>query len=117
MKIKKGDTIIVTSGKDKGRSGRVEKVYPQTDVVVVPGLNEYKKHRKPTAAGQGQDRPGEIVILSRPLKTGNIAVVCPKCKLPTRVGYRMDGDKKIRICRKCSNDLDATVVIKAKAKK
>ncbi len=111
MKLKKGDNIIVTVGKDRGRTGRIERVYPETDLVLVPGLNEYKRHRKP----QGQDRPGEIATISRPLAVSKVAIVCPKCKLPTRIGYRLDGAKKIRICRKCDNDLD-TQVIKAKVK-
>lgn len=106
---------MVTAGKDRGRSGKIEKVFPENNTIVVPGINEYKKHRKP----QGQDRPGEIVTLLRPMDVSKVAVVCPKCKLVTRVGYRMDGDKKIRICRKCNNDLDsvAAVVKAAKAKK
>jgi large subunit ribosomal protein L24 len=110
MKLKKGDTILITAGRDKGRSGQVERIYPETELVLVPGMNQYKKHRKP----QGQDRPGEIVTLSRPLSMGSLALMCPKCKLPTRVGYRLDGDKKIRICRKCKNDIDSAVVKKGK---
>jgi large subunit ribosomal protein L24 len=102
MKFHKGDTILVTAGKDKGRQGQVERIFRDADLLLIPGVNQYKKHRKPT----GEDRPGEIVTLSRPLPTGNIALVCPKCKLPTRIGYRLDGDKKIRICRKCKNDID-----------
>lgn len=107
---------MIISGKDKGRSGRVEKVFPQTNTIVVPGINEYKKHRKPVSAAAGQERPGEIVTLVRPLAASKVAVVCPKCKLITRVGYRMDGDKKVRICRKCDNDLDEIKVQSAKIK-
>lgn len=107
---------MVTAGKDRGRSGRVEKVFPQTETVVVPGINEYKKHRKPVSAAAGQERPGEIVTLVRPIAISKIAVVCPKCKLVTRVGYRMDGDKKVRICRKCDNDLDQVIDQKSKIK-
>lgn len=114
MKIKKGDNIIVTVGKDRGRNGRVERIFPEQELVLVPGLNEYKRHRKP----QGQDRPGEIAIISRPLASSKVAIVCPRCKQPTRVGYRLDGAKKIRICRKCDNDLDVKITKpKAKIKK
>ncbi len=102
MKFHKGDTILVTAGKDKGRQGQIERIFRDTDLLLVPGVNQFKRHRKPT----GEDRPGEIVTLSRPMPTGNIALVCPKCKLPTRIGFRLDGDKKIRICRKCKNDID-----------
>jgi large subunit ribosomal protein L24 len=109
MKLRKGDQIIVTAGKDRGRTGQVEQVFPLEMRVLVPGVNQYKKHRKP----QGENRPGEIVTLSRPLNMGNIAMICPKCKLPTRIGIRLDGDKKIRICRKCKNDLDSGVKVSA----
>ncbi len=110
---------MITAGKDRGRSGRVEKVLPQKDMVVIPGINEYKKHRKP----MGQDRPGEIVTLVRPISASKVSIVCQKCKLVTRVGYRLEADKKIRVCRKCGNDLDSVVAVaketkvKAKAKK
>lgn len=112
MKLKKGDQIIVTAGKDNGRTGQVERVFPAENLVLIPGLNQYKKHRNP----QGENRPGEIVTLSRPFDMGNIALVCPKCKLPTRVGYRLDGDKKIRICRKCKNDVEQVKTQSSKVK-
>jgi len=101
MKLKKGDTIRVTTGKDRGREGQVERVFVTEESVLVPGLNQYKKHRK----AQGEGRPGEIVTLSRPLPMAKIAIICPKCKQPSRVGYRIEGDKKIRVCRKCNADL------------
>lgn len=99
MKIKKGDLVKVTAGKDKGREGKVERVW--IDKILVPGVNQYKKHVKP----QGEGRPGEIVTLSRPLPVGNVALVCPKCKQQTRVGYKFINDKKVRICRKCKNEI------------
>lgn len=101
MKIKKGDLIRVTAGRDRGREAKVEKVYPADSLVLVPGVNQYKKHVKP----QGEGRPGEVVTLSRPLSLGKVALVCPKCKQITRVGYRFDKDKKVRVCRKCDQDI------------
>ncbi|MEK7101413.1 MAG: 50S ribosomal protein L24 [Patescibacteria group bacterium] len=105
MKLKKGDTIIVTVGKDRGKSGQVEKVFLAQGTVLIPGINQYKKHVKK----QSEQRPGEIVTLSRPLPVGNVALVCPKCKQPTRVGYQVLEDKKlvkkIRICRKCDQPI------------
>ena len=105
MKLKKGDTIIVTVGKDKGKSGKIEKVFLTQETVLVPGVNQYKKHVKK----QSEQRPGEIVTLSRPLRIGNVALICPKCKQPTRVGYQILEDKKlvrkIRICRKCDQPI------------
>jgi large subunit ribosomal protein L24 len=97
MKLKKGDTIIVTTGKDRGRQAKIERVFLGEGKVLVPGLNQYKKHNKP----QGENKPGEIVTLSRPYVTAKVALVCPKCKQQTRVGYKMLNDKKVRVCRKC----------------
>lgn len=99
MKIKKGDLIRVTAGKDRGREGKVERAWP--DKILVPGVNQYKKHVKP----QGEGKPGEIVTLARPLPVGNVALVCPKCKQQTRVGYKFINDKKVRVCRKCKNEI------------
>lgn len=97
MKLRKGDTIIVTTGKDRGRQAKVEKVFLSEGKVLIPELNQYKKHRK----SQGEGKPGEIVTLSRPFDVSKVALVCPKCKQQTRVGYRMLDDKKVRVCRKC----------------
>lgn len=101
MKIKKGDTVVMLAGKDRGREAKVEKVLVKENRLLLPGLNQYKKHRKPM---QGQ--PGEIVTLSRPVTVAKVALVCPKCKKPTRVGYEVTGDKKLRICRKCKAKID-----------
>jgi len=102
MKLHKGDTILVTAGKDRGKQGKIEKVWPKEDVVLVPNINTYKKHRK----SQGEGKPGEILVISRPMNAAKVAIVCPKCKLQTRVGYRTDGALKIRVCRKCKGDID-----------
>lgn len=96
MKLHKGDTVLVTAGKSRGRQEKIEKVFPKKGEVLVPGVNQYKKHVKP----QG-DRPGDIVTLSRPLNISKVALICPACKLPTRVGFKVEGDKKVRVCRKC----------------
>lgn len=101
MKIRKGDTIQVLSGKDRGRQGKVERIFLKEGLVLVPGLNQYKKHRKP----QGEGKPGEILTLDRPLSVAKVALICTKCKQPTRVGYRFSGEKKVRVCRKCDADI------------
>ncbi len=111
VKIKKGDLVQVLVGKDRGRQGRVEKVFPKDGTILVPGLNQYKKHRK----SQGENRPGEIVTLDRPVAVAKVALVCPKCKQPTRVGYRVQGAVKIRICRKCDMPIDEVKTKKPKA--
>lgn len=97
MKIRKGDKVKATRGKDRGKVGEVVKVWPRTGKVLVSGINMYKRHLKPRGEGQ----KGEIKELSRPLPAGNVGLVCPKCQLVTRIGYQMDESKKVRICRKC----------------
>lgn len=99
MRLKVGDTVKVTAGKDKGKTGKIERVFPALGRVVVAGVNLYKKHVKAR-----QNKPGEIVQAARPLPAGNVALVCPKCNQPTRVGYDVGKDgKKVRICRKCKS--------------
>lgn len=102
MKIQKGDQVLITAGKDKGRTGTVEKVLPKIGSVLIPGVNVYKKHRK-GFAGQ----KGSIVELSRPLTLGSVAIICSSCKKQTRVGYQILADgEKVRICKKCKRRLD-----------
>lgn len=110
-KIKKGDQVQIMTGRDNGRQGAVTRVFPALAKVTIAGLNQYKKHRKP----QG-DRPGEIITLDRPIDIAKVALVCPKCKTPTRVGFLISGKIKSRICRKCKNLIDAPKVTKAKKK-
>lgn len=93
--------MIVTRGKDRGRRGKIEKVFPRTGKVLLPGINIYKKHVKP----RGEKQPGGIVEIAKPLPVSNVALVCPKCGQPTRVGWQLSGragaQEKHRICRKC----------------
>lgn len=96
LKIKKGDNVMILTGKDRGKTGKVEKIFATDEKVLIEGINQYKKHVK-----RQNDRPGEIVTLNRPLGVSKVALVCPKCKSITRIGYQIDGDKRSRICRKC----------------
>ena len=95
MKIVKGDTVIITKGKDRGREGVVTEVSPRTNTVVIEGLNVYKKHVK----AQGNERPGGIIDISRPLPVANVMLLCPATKKPTRVGYKMVDGQKVRYCK------------------
>ena len=102
MKLKVDDTVKVTAGKDRGRVGKVQKLFPRKNKVLVEGVNMYKKHQKP----QGQGKPGGIIDITRPLSIASVALICPKCKQQTRVGYKLeDSGKKMRICRKCQKEI------------
>ena len=102
LKIKTGDTIKVTIGKSKGFTGKVEKVNPEKMTVIVPGANMYKRHIK--AAG---DVKAGVYDIPRALSFGKVALVCPKCKKITRVGFKFAGEDKVRICRKCGKEIDS----------
>jgi large subunit ribosomal protein L24 len=100
FKLKKEDTVQVIAGKDKGKRGRILKILRTKDRVVVEGVNIVKKAQKRRSQ---QDRGG-IVEVEAAIHSSNLQIVCKKCG-PTRIGYRIDGDKKIRICRKCKEAL------------
>jgi large subunit ribosomal protein L24 len=93
-KIKKGDRVVVLTGKDKGRQGSVSKVFPKEERVLVGGVNMVQRHTRPS---QG-DPQGGIKNKEAPLHVSNVALVDSKGK-PTRVGFRMDGDKKVRFAK------------------
>ena len=98
MKLKKGDTIKVILGRDKGRTGKIEKVLPKRNQVVVAGINIVKKHLK----ARGENQPGGIIEIAKPLPASKVAFVCPKCGQATRLGYLVDSKgEKTRICKKC----------------
>ena len=93
-KIRKGDTVVVLSGKDKGRTGEVVKAMPKESKVIVSGVNVHARHRKPS-----QTNPqGGIERKEAPLHVSNVAIVDSKGK-PTRVGFKVEGDKKVRIAK------------------
>lgn len=101
MKLRKGDTVIVTTGKDKGRKGKVEKTFPKDGTVVVAGVNVFKRHMKK----RDEKRPGGIIDITKPIDVSKVAIICPKCNQPTRVGYLVTKGEKERICRKCEQKL------------
>ncbi len=99
-KIKKGDQVKIMAGKDSGKTGRVLKINRDTGRVIVEGLNMVKKAQKPKSQGE----KGSIIELEAPLNISNVQVLCKKCG-PTRIGIKVDGDSKVRICRKCGESL------------
>ena len=101
MKIKKGDTVQVLSGNDKGKTGEVLQVIPKDDKIIVKGVNVRKKHVK--ARKQG-DESG-IIEVECAIPTSKVNVVCPKCGKATKVGYTVEKDQKVRVCKKCGAKL------------
>ena len=97
MRIKKGDTVQVLSGNDKGKKGEVLEVMPKDSKVVVKGVNVRKKHIK--ARRQGEE--SGIIPVECAIDSSIVNVVCAKCGKATRVGYKVEEDKKVRICKKC----------------
>src|SRR5919206_4119209 len=110
IKIKTGDNVQVVAGKDAGKRGTVLRVLPAERRVVVEKVNMVKRHRKPRPAprssGSQQIIPGGVLEREAPLQISNVALVCPACGKPTRVGYRVGEDHKVRVCHKCGKDVD-----------
>lgn len=102
MKIKKGDTVLMVQGKDRGRKGKVIKVLPKGNKIIVEGLNIIKKHIRPRREGE----KGQIVKVPRPVDVSNTKLICPRCKKPTRIGYKILNQRKYRICKKCSETFE-----------
>ena len=101
MNIKKNDTVIVLSGKDKGKKGKVITAMPKDEKLIVEGINMATCHMK--ARKQGEE--GGIVRREIPIRACKVALYCSKCGKGVRVGYKLDGDKKTRICRGCGAEL------------
>jgi large subunit ribosomal protein L24 len=101
MKIKKGDKVKVIAGKDRGQIGVVERVYQKNNAVLIPKINQYKRHIK-----KNEKLPqGGVVDIPRPLDIAKIMLVCPKCNKVTRVGYIVEKNKKFRVCKKCKSKI------------
>ena len=102
--VRKNDNVLVMTGKDRGKRGRVLKVLPAKNRVIVEGVNVIKRHTKPNP---GRQIKGGVVEREAPLHASNVQVVCPECGKATRVGRRILGDgRKVRICRKCEGVVD-----------
>ena len=103
--VKKGDTVIVRSGKDRGARGKVLLTMPKSNRVLVEGVNRVKKHTKVTTTQRGA-QVGGIVTQEAAVNASNVQLVCPNCSKPTRVGHRKDDEgRSVRTCRKCGTDL------------
>ena len=101
-KIKKGDRVVVLTGKDKGRQGAVTRVFPAENRVLVEGVNVVQRHTRPSQANP----QGGIINKEAPIHVSNVAFVDPKSGEPTRLGFRMEGDKKVRFAKKSGEVVD-----------
>lgn len=97
MKIKKGDTVLIISGKDRTKKGKVLEVFPKEGKILVEGINLRKKHQRSKRTGE----KGQIVEMSTQIDISNAKLICSKCNKATRVGYKIVENKKFRICKKC----------------
>ena len=103
MKIRKGDTILVIRGKDRGKRGKVRLAFPREEKIVVTGINMIKRHSR----ARGMVRQAGIIEREAPLHISKVMLVCTKCDRPTRVGFRfLEDRKKVRICHKCNEVID-----------
>jgi large subunit ribosomal protein L24 len=105
MNVRKGDTVLVLTGKDRGKRGTVDRIEKTKRGmgVVIPGLNMAKRHQKPRSRTQ----QGGIVDLPVPLQISNVQVVCPRCNRPTRIGHqRLEAGRNVRVCKRCGEQIE-----------
>src|SRR3990172_8590523 len=96
FKIRKDDQVMVVSGRETGKTGKVVRVIPEKEAVIVDKLNVVKRHQKPSA----KYRHGGIIEKEAPIAISNVMILCEKCKGPVRVGKKVDGDSRVRVCKK-----------------
>jgi len=101
MKIKKGDNVIVIAGKDRGKQGKVLRVLHATEQAIIEGVNLKKKHQKPRRQGE----KGQVIDISHPIHLSNILLYCPSCRRGVRIGAKITGKKKVRVCKKCGKEI------------
>lgn len=101
MKIKKGDQVLIISGKYRGKKSKILRVFPKERKILVEGVNLVKKHQKPKRTGE----KGQIVEMPSPIDVSNAKLICSKCGKAARAGYKMVEGKKYRICKKCGKEI------------
>ncbi len=102
MHIKKDDKVHVLSGKDAGKSGKVLKVFPETSRILVEGVNMVTKHAKP----RGRNQQGGIIEQEGAIDSSNVMLICEKCNRPSKTGFRIEKDVKVRYCKACGETID-----------
>jgi large subunit ribosomal protein L24 len=113
IKIKKGDTVKILYGKERGRRGPVVAIDPKKGKIIVEGLNLYKRHLK----GDGKTRTSEILTIEKPFPVSKVMLVCPLCDKATRVEVRKEGKDKVRVCKRCGKDIVKEEIKEKKTKK
>ena len=101
MKIKKGDSVRIVVGKDRGKTGKVLRVFPESRKILVEGMNIVKKHARPRKQGE----KGEMVSVARPMQSSNVRIMCGNCGKGVTAGFLVHSDKKVRICKECKQEL------------
>lgn len=101
MKIKTNDMVLIISGKDRGKKGKVTTSIPEKNRIIIDGMNIRKKHVRPKKEGE----KGQIVEVPAPLNVSNVKLICPKCKKATRIGYKVVEKNKFRMCKKCNQEI------------
>jgi len=103
VQIRKNDSVLVISGRERGKTGKVLRVMPEKDSVIIERINIVKRHSKP----RGPQQAGGIVEKEAPITASNLMIMCDKCSAPVRVGHKVLADgRKIRICRRCNEAID-----------
>jgi len=97
MKLRKNDEVIVVRGKDKGKKAKIEKLFPKSMEVLLPGINQFKRHYK----ARKQTEQSEIKTIIKPLAMANVMFVCPHCQSQARIGFKTEKGEKKRVCKKC----------------
>ena len=101
LHVKKGDTVVVLSGKDKGKQGKIITAMPSAGKVIVEGVNKVKRHSKPSL----KVPQGGIITKEMPLHVCKVQLVCPACNKPTRTGHKLVDGKNVRVCKKCGETI------------
>lgn len=101
MKVKKGDKVLIITGKDKGKTGKITKSFPRDGKVLIEGVNLRNRRIKPKKQGE----KGQTVKVPVPMNVSNIKLICPKCGKAARTGYKISEGKKGRICKKCQSEI------------
>lgn len=100
-KIKRGDTVLIISGKDRGKKGKILHIFPKLSKILVEGINLKKKHRRARKAGE----KGQIISLPTPLYIFRVKLICPKCSKLTKVKYVIRDGRKYRVCKNCALEI------------